>query len=78
MWTILCASESSPSELQPLGVFSDGSPEKSPEEEKREKEAIERIVKDIPEEEEEHLDLTLEQEAEFLSQYLALLKSLPS
>ena len=52
------------------------SPVKSPEELKKEKEAIDRIVNDIPEDEEEHLDLTLDEEAQFLTEYSTLLNSL--
>ena len=52
------------------------SPVKSPEELKKEKEAIDRIVNDIPEDEEEHLDLTLDEEAQFLTEYTTLLNSL--
>ena len=42
----------------------------------KEKEAIDRIVNDIPEDEEEHLDLTLDEEAQFLTEYTTLLNSL--
>lgn len=43
---------------------------------KEEKEAIDRLVSDLPEDEEDYLDLTLEEEREFLTEYQALIKSL--
>ena len=52
------------------------SPTKSPEELRQEKEAIAGIVEDLPADEEEHLDLTLDEEAQFLSEYSTLLESL--
>ena len=41
-----------------------------------EKEAIDKLVSDLPTEEEDYLDLTLTEEAEFLHEYKSLLNSL--
>ena len=54
------------------------SPEKSPEEIKQEKEAIGRLVSDLPESEEDYLDITLDEESAFLQEYLSLIKSIQS
>ncbi|XP_052813375.1 NEDD8 ultimate buster 1-like [Mya arenaria] len=45
---------------------------------KEEKEAINRLVSDLPEDEEDYLDLTLDEEREFLQQYQSMLNSLRS
>lgn len=51
---------------------------KTPEQRKEEKEAIDRLVSDLPENEEDYLDMTLDEEREFLAEYLVLVKSLMS
>ena len=43
-----------------------------------EKEAIDRLVSDLPTEEEDYLDLTLTEEADFLQEYKILLNSIKS
>ena len=55
-----------------------GSPpaQNSREQIEREKEAIENIVPDIPESEEDYLDLVLDDEARFVQEYKVLLTSL--
>ncbi|XP_064598397.1 NEDD8 ultimate buster 1-like [Liolophura sinensis] len=52
------------------------SPVKSPEQLKREREAIETIIPDIPEDEEDHLDVSLDEEFQVLQQYKTLLESI--
>ncbi|XP_013387690.1 NEDD8 ultimate buster 1 [Lingula anatina] len=52
------------------------SSKKTPEELQREKDAIDSIIPDIPENEEDYLDLSSEEELQFLEQYKALLNSL--
>ena len=63
-----------------LYMFSDSEREKIKKEEKmkEEKEAIDKLVSDLPTEEEDYLDLTLTEEAEFLQEYKSLLNSLKS
>lgn len=51
---------------------------KTPEQRKEEKEAIDRLVSDLPENEEDYLDMTLDEEREFLTEYLVFVKSLMS
>ena len=51
------------------------SPVQTEEERKREADLIDTIIPDIPEEEEDYLDLTLEEEQEFLQQYKSLLQT---
>ena len=50
----------------------------SPEKMKEEKEAIDKLVSDLPTEEEDYLDITLTEEAEFLQEYKTLLNSMTS
>ena len=45
---------------------------------KEEKEAIDKLVSDLPTEEEDYLDITLTEEAEFLQEYKTLLNSMTS
>ncbi len=49
---------------------------KSPEDLAQEKKAIEDILPDLPKDEDDHLDLTLEEEGIFLQEYKTLLESL--
>ncbi len=51
------------------------SPTKSPEELQADRDAIDSIVPDLPQDEEHHLDLDLQEEAQFLSEYQTLLAS---
>lgn len=53
-------------------IYSQGS-SKTEEEKNQEKEAYERLSKDIPKSEEDHLDTGLELESEYLYKYLAYL-----
>ncbi|CAH1788889.1 unnamed protein product [Owenia fusiformis] len=62
----------SPSTRRP---HSGSSSQKTAEQIQREKEAMERISDDIPDEEDDYLDLTLEEEKEFLAEYKALVES---
>ena len=58
-------------------LFSESSsPTKSAEEKEKEKDAIAEIIPDIPQDEDDHLDLTLEEEASFLQEYQTLLHSI--
>ena len=50
----------------------------SPEKMKEEKEAIDKLVSDLPTEEEDYLDITLTEEAAFLQEYKTLLNSMMS
>ena len=61
--------------FSPLITAESSSSTKSEEEKKREREAYEAIVCDIPEGEEDHLDLLLDEEFHFLQEYKALLAS---
>ena len=45
---------------------------------KDEKEAIDKLVSDLPTDEEDYLDITLTEEAEFLQEYKSLLNSMKS
>lgn len=57
-----------------LGAAS-GKQGKSEEQLKEEREAIDRLVSDLPEDEEDYLDITLEEEKQFLQEYKTLLIS---
>lgn len=61
--------DSSPSEAGPS--------HRSSEEEEEEK-AIKELVSDLPEDEEDYLDLTLQEEAQYLEEYLAKVNSVMS
>ncbi|XP_053385428.1 NEDD8 ultimate buster 1-like isoform X2 [Mercenaria mercenaria] len=56
----------------------DSSSEKTPEQLKEEKEAIDRLVSDLPEDEEDYLDISLDEEKQFLQEYKSLILSLRS
>lgn len=60
------------------GSASSPSSDSSPEKMREEKEAIEKLVSDLPTEEEDYLDITLTDEAEFLQEYKSLLESMGS
>lgn len=49
--------------------------DKAAEQKEEDRAAVENLLKDLPEDEEEYLNLTLEEERQYLSQYLALLHS---
>ncbi|XP_060601636.1 NEDD8 ultimate buster 1-like [Ruditapes philippinarum] len=49
---------------------------KTPEQLREEREAIDRLVSDLPEDEEDYLDINLEEEKQFLKEYKSLLISL--
>lgn len=66
IWCVLIP-DSSPSEAGP-------SHRSSEEEEK----AIKELVSDLPEDEEDYLDLTLQEEAQYLEEYLAKVNSVLS
>ena len=50
----------------------------SPDWNQDEKEAIDKLVSDLPTDEEDYLDITLTEEAEFLQEYKTLLNSMKS
>ncbi|KAL5005641.1 hypothetical protein ScPMuIL_016799 [Solemya velum] len=70
------SSSSVSSPTSPTSTSSASSPLKSPSQLLEEKKAIDDLVSDIPEDEEDYLDLTLQVESQFLHEYKTLLESL--
>lgn len=59
-------------------ITDEASNKKTADQLREEKEAIDRLVSDLPEDEEDYLDISLDEEKQFLQEYKSLILSLRS